>query len=67
MVSGREEGDLQFRKKLEEKGLVSESIETKDGQAVQDGTMETGEKKKKVGDMFLKHMCRRWQQRLGSA
>ena len=43
----KKEGDLQFRKKLEEKGLVSESIETKDGQAVQDGTMETGDERKK--------------------
>lgn len=42
----KKEGDLQFRKKLEEKGLVSESIETKDGQAVQDGTMETGDERK---------------------
>ena len=43
----KKEGDLQFRKKLEEKGLVSESIETKDGQAVQDETMETGDERKK--------------------
>lgn len=43
----KKEGDLQFRKKLEEKGLVSESIETKDGQAVQDGTMETEDERKK--------------------
>ena len=43
----KKEGDLQFREKLEEKGLVSESIETKDGQAVQDGTMETGDERKK--------------------
>ena len=42
----KKEGDLQFRKKLEEKGLISESIETKDGQAVQDGTMETGDERK---------------------
>ena len=42
----KKEGDLQFRKKLEEKGLVSESIKTKDGQAVQDGTMETGDERK---------------------
>ena len=43
----KKEGDLQFRKKLEEKGLVSERIETKDGQAVQDGTMGTGDERKK--------------------
>ena len=42
----KKEGDLQFRKKLEDKGLISESIETKDGQAVQDGTMETGDERK---------------------